>query len=206
MMPRSTLAGILTSLTIHLVFFYGFYLLQFEFKSQEPKFISLSFAEVSGPVLHKVLQSTRTTAEDKTANQHTIRLPESKFYTDEAPIPLTEGLGEKHEENILGEPAERSIGEKRDLPFTISGEVSKRSILWKELPQYPKGLQKEATLRFRFSVSPDGSVHNIIPLQKGDPRLEKITIEALYKWKFTPLSPPSQDIQEGVITFIYKLE
>jgi hypothetical protein len=206
MMRHSTLGGILTSIAIHLVLFYGFHSLQFQFKEEEPKFISLTFAEFSGPILQTILQATPPPIEDKTVNDNLIQLPKIKFYTDEAPIPATEKSSEKLEDNALGDLGDRSIGEKRSLPFTISGEVSTRTILWKVLPQYPKGLQQEATLRFRFSVSPEGSVHDIIPLQKAAPQLEAITIQALYKWKFTPLPPPSKDMQEGVISFIYKLE
>lgn len=206
MISRSTFTGILISSIIHLGLFYGFHLFQFELKPEEPKFISLNFVEVSGPPLTKIFETIRKPTEGKPENEDIIRLPESRFYTEEAPIPVTKRESGRREEDILGEPVERGIGEKRNLPFTISGEVSKRGILWKELPQYPKGLQREATLKFRFFVSSDGSVVSIIPLQKGDPQLEEITIEALYKWKFTPLPPPSQEMQEGVITFIYKLE
>jgi len=206
MMRHSALGAIVTSVAIHLVLFYGFHLLQFEFRAEEPKFISLTFAEFSGPILQTMVQATPPPMEDKAVDDNIVRLPESKFYTEEAPMPTTEKSGEKLEDHVLGDPVDRSMGEKRDFPFTISGEVSTRTILWKVLPQYPKGLQQEATLRFRFSVSPEGSVHNIIPLQKAEPQLEEITIQALYKWKFTPLPPSSKDMQEGVITFIYKLE
>ncbi len=118
----------------------------------------------------------------------------------------TERVERRPDEGIGSEPTPEDFGEKSNLPFSIAGEVSKRGILWKELPVYPRDLQKEVTLKFRFWVLPDGSVQNIIPLEKGDPRLEKITTDALFKWKFSPLPPPSQETQEGVITFIYRLQ
>ncbi len=206
MMSRSTLTGILASSIVHIGLLSGFYLLQFEFEPEEPKFISLNFAEVSGSLFEKIPPATGKTTEQRSLDQDVVRLPESRFYTEDAPIPAAERENAKQQEKIVGEPVERDVGEKRNVPFTISGEASKRGILWKELPQYPEGLQTEATLKFKFFVLPDGSVHNITPLFKGAPQLEEITIEALHKWKFTPLPPTSQETQEGVITFIYKLE
>src|SRR3990172_6408036 len=43
-------------------------------------------------------------------------------------------------------------------PFTIEGDVSKRRIISQVLPQYPEGLQKEANVKIRFKVLPDGSI------------------------------------------------
>ncbi len=206
MMPRFGLTGILASSMIHVGLFYGFHVLRFEFKPEEPKFISLNFVEVSEPYLPEILQSEPKVIQGRSKDEGIVRLPQGKHYNQEDPMPTTKTETAGIEENVLGERAERDIGEKRNLPFNISGEVSKRGILWKKLPLYPEGLQREATLRFRFFVAPDGSVQNIIPLQKGNPQLEKITTEALYEWRFTSLPPSSQEVQEGVITFIYKLQ
>jgi|GEM_PF-2544603 len=205
MMSRPTLGGVLISLILHAALFYVFHALRFEFRREEPKFISLNFVEASESPFPELFSTPPLPREGTPHDEDIVRLPESRFYKEEAPIPGTRR--ESGEMEIVGHPpAEPEMGEKRELPFTISGEVSKRGILWKELPQYPAGLQREVTLRFRFFVSSDGTVHSIIPLQKGDPELEEITIAALHKWKFTPLPPPSQEVQEGVITFIYKLE
>ena len=204
-MSRPALTGMLATIIVHSALFYGFYALRFQFKQEEPKFISLNFVEVSGFPSPSISQKIPETIRAE-PSEDLIELPTSKYYTEEAPIlPVEKDIGAR-EEKTIGEPTERDIGEKADIPFKISGEIAKRGILWKKLPKYPKGLQKEVALRFKFLVLPDGSVRSIIPLQKGDPRLEKITITALYKWKFAPLPPSSQEIQEGVITFIYKLE
>ena len=44
-------------------------------------------------------------------------------------------------------------------------------------------------------------------LQKGETRLESVTLNALRKWLFSPLDSNAPQVrQEGVITFVYKLE
>jgi outer membrane biosynthesis protein TonB len=206
MMNRSTLTGVVVSLFVHVLLLFGFYLLRFQLRTEEPSFVSLSFAEVTTPLLPPMPAPTSQPAEQRSADQDIVRLPESRYYRDEAEIPVPNREDSGAERRITEGSVERDVGEKRDLPFTISGEVSKRAILWKQLPRYPRGLQREVTLKFRFFVSPDGSVRDIVPLQKGDPRLERVTIDALSGWKFAPISADSRELQEGVITFIYKLQ
>ena len=91
-------------------------------------------------------------------------------------------------------------------PFTIEGDASKRRIISQVLPQYPEGLQKEANVKIRFKVLPDGSIGQAIPVQKGDPTLDEISLRALRKWRFNPLpSSIGQVTVEGIITFHYRL-
>jgi periplasmic protein TonB len=92
-------------------------------------------------------------------------------------------------------------------PYTIEGDAAKRSILNQKNPQYPPGLQREAVVRIRFTVLPDGRVGQMIPVQKGDARLDEITIKALRQWRFNPL-PPSAEQKNvtGIITFRYELQ
>lgn len=74
------------------------------------------------------------------------------------------------------------------------------------IPAYPEDLQREALIKFRFTVQPDGRLTNIIPMRKGDATLERITIEALSKWRFNalPVNVEKRMVQ-GVITFRYEL-
>ena len=59
-------------------------------------------------------------------------------------------------------------------------------------------------MKISFEVNPDGSVINMIIIQKADPALENNSLNALEKWKFNIIS---QDVvQKGVITFIYELK
>jgi len=97
-------------------------------------------------------------------------------------------------------------GGETELPFQIEGEASQRSILHKVIPNYPQGLQTEATLKVRFSVLPDGTVGKMIPVIKGNNVLESLTLDALRQWRFNsiPKSAPQREV-EGIITFRYIL-
>jgi len=84
------------------------------------------------------------------------------------------------------------------------GSGGNRIVLHKELPEYPRGVRTAAQIRLRFTVKPDGSVASIIPLQKGDPQLERAAMRALRRWKFNPLD--SNITMVGIITFTFTLE
>ncbi|MBC7185611.1 MAG: TonB family protein [Calditrichaeota bacterium] len=90
--------------------------------------------------------------------------------------------------------------------FKIEGEAANRQILYKVIPEYPHGLQREAVVRVRFVVLPDGSVGEMVPVLKGDATLESITLQALRQWRFNPLPPgaPQKEVT-GIITFRYLL-
>ncbi len=92
------------------------------------------------------------------------------------------------------------------LPYSIEGDAAQRRILNQVIPQYPSGLQREAVVRIRFIVLPDGRISQMIPVQKGDPTLEEITLQALRKWRFSPLTPSAEQRNvQGIITFRYEL-
>lgn len=94
--------------------------------------------------------------------------------------------------------------EGRRSPYILEGEASNRVIISKVIPEYPKGVQKNLKVKIQFDVLKDGSVSNMLVVQKADPILEMHSLQALRQWKFNELS---QDvIQKGKITFIYELE
>jgi len=50
-------------------------------------------------------------------------------------------------------------------------------------------------------VTPNGIVDQVIPVERGDTRLESTAIHYLKKWKFDPLSPNlKQERQWGILT------
>ena len=101
-----------------------------------------------------------------------------------------------------GEPAAAS-----GMPYTIEGDAAKRSIVNQVLPEYPPGLQNEAVVKIRFWVLPDGRIGNMLPLRKGDPVLDQLTIRAMRQWRFNAISNDAEKKNaEGVITFVYKLK
>ncbi len=100
-----------------------------------------------------------------------------------------------------------SQGTGSGQPFTIEGDAAQRLIVKQIIPAYPEDLQQEAVIQFRFTVQPDGSLTGLIPMRKGDPTLEKITLAALRQWLFSPLpASAAQRPVQGIITFRYQLE
>lgn len=83
------------------------------------------------------------------------------------------------------------------------GGGGNRTVLFKKLPKYPPGIDTEARIKIRFTVSADGYVRTMIPLQKGDPMLEKAAMDALRLWRFNPLKDDREMF--GIITFTFKL-
>jgi TonB family protein len=60
-----------------------------------------------------------------------------------------------------------------------------------------------AQIRIRFTVAKDGTIISMLPLQKGEPNLEKAAMNALRQWRFNPLK--DDKIMFGIITFTFKL-
>lgn len=89
--------------------------------------------------------------------------------------------------------------------YSLSGEIINRKILNQIIPDYPAGLQQNSEVEILFEVNPDGSVRdNVIITKKGGPQLDQVSLEAIKKWKFNPIT--GEHIQSGTIKFKYKLE
>lgn len=121
-------------------------------------------------------------------------------------IVTTPGQVGSNDETAPVQPAQTEKTGNANRLFTIEGDAADRTILNQTIPQYPSGLQKEAVVKIRFTVLPDGRIGQMIPLQKGEPRLEEITLEALRQWRFNPLpAGAEQEPVQGIITFRYEL-
>jgi len=95
-----------------------------------------------------------------------------------------------------------------DQQFEIDweGEI-KREIYQRRIPEFPPDVQREATIKIRFTVLPNGLVGSAVLLQKGDTQLENLTVEAFKTWRFNPLPSYVEQVpQTGVITFHFKLK
>lgn len=88
----------------------------------------------------------------------------------------------------------------------FEGGTARNRIVYKKV--YPKNpyLERDITIRLKFFVMPDGSVGDVIPLQKGDPELERLAILAMRSWAFEPLPEGMEDIQTGIITLKFRAE
>jgi TonB family protein len=84
------------------------------------------------------------------------------------------------------------------------GGGGNRVVVHKELPKYPAGVNTATQIKIRFTVNPNGSVGMILPMQKGDPLLERAAIEALRRWQFNPLNDTKEMI--GFITFTFRVQ
>lgn len=83
------------------------------------------------------------------------------------------------------------------------GGGGNRVVLFKKIPNYPPGVNTGAQIRIKFTVSADGFVTSMIPMQKGDPALEKAAMDALRQWRFNPLKENKE--MYGIITFRFRL-
>lgn len=91
-------------------------------------------------------------------------------------------------------------------PFYLEGDIQESSVVYKKIPEYPKGLQKNAQVVLQFSVFPNGKVdpNSVIVIKKADPKLDVLSVESLQEWKFTPFV--GKQIRKGKITFIYQIK
>jgi TonB family protein len=114
------------------------------------------------------------------------------------------------EGSLEGKPSGQLPGSEQaegEGGFTIQGEAAQRTILYKVIPEYPEGVNKDAVVRIRFTVLPSGIVGSAVLLTKGgEATLERLTLEAFRQWRFSPLPPDVPQVdQEGVITFRWVL-
>ncbi len=94
-----------------------------------------------------------------------------------------------------------------DEMFSISWEGPQRLKVSGELPKFPQGVNRAATVKLTFEVAPDGVVVFVLPVAKGVPELEQVSIDALRKWRFNALDPSiPQQKQRGEITFVFRLK
>jgi hypothetical protein len=115
---------------------------------------------------------------------------------------------ESGEKTAIAPPGEEVSGKVQlGNPFEISWESGTREILASPLPKFPESVKKSVVLKFRIQVMPDGTVRNIVPLQKGEATLETLTKQVLKQWLFNSLekSAPQQS-QYGVVTFRFVLK
>ena len=119
--------------------------------------------------------------------------------------PSDKSVGEKVD--AIAVPGQKGGDVKFDKPYEISWEGVVRNILYDPLPQYPEGLDKEARIRIKITVLPNGTIGDLIPLQKADATLESVTMKALKLWRLSPLKPTDPQMnQTAVITFRFVLQ
>lgn len=88
----------------------------------------------------------------------------------------------------------------------IKGPAGKRKILYKpETPQVK--IEREGEVELKFWVLSDGSVGSVFPLLRGDAELERIAINYMKQWRFSPLDEGGLTAEQwGTITVKFRLE
>ena len=130
--------------------------------------------------------------------------------TNEKNAENNQGSGTKNVGSPDGSPDGTGLGSKGSGPGLGLGYGDiewggggNRIVLQKKIPVYPPGANTSAQIKIRFTVSYDGTVISMVPLQKGDPALEKAAMDALKQWRFNKLK--EQKEMYGIITFTFKL-
>jgi hypothetical protein len=87
----------------------------------------------------------------------------------------------------------------------IKGPAAERRVIFQPSPPNVT-VESESELELRFWILPNGAVGRIVPVKKGDPRLEALAMNYLRSWRFDPLpSDAPQDEQWGIIPFKFRI-
>lgn len=217
------------SVFLHLVLFTAFYFLSLGAKPQKKtEYVEIGLGAGFG-------QGDGTGVGDETGNttgdpaEEENALPEEKSSTtdeeavkekkpsdpdalnSEEKAPKTNKTGEKSagkntKPGAKGNGGEGGEGGGNGFFFDWGGS-GVRKVLTYSIPDYPAGVNKEANVRLKFTIRPDGSVGSIIPITKADTRLEDAALNSLRRWRFEKLpasvSPFDQTV---IITFPFRLQ
>lgn len=165
-----------------------------------------------------VPEGTSKQAKSKDESEKKLDIPPSKSAKDVDAI----SQSKKAKENVKGSSLDdynsnsRSIGGQSQgngmggngsFGYDINwGGRGQRRIYSYSKPEYPEGVKKEADIRLRFTILPDGSVGSIIPLTKADTKLENVAINSLRQWRFEALSRNQKQVEQiAIIVFPYRL-
>jgi TonB family protein len=97
-----------------------------------------------------------------------------------------EDLSTKEKQEALAEELENA--RELETDDQIEGPIKGRVIVYR--PQSPQvDVENEVEFKLKFWVLPDGTIGEVIPIKRGDTKLERIAIVYLKKWQFEPLSP-----------------
>ncbi len=160
----------------------------------------------------EVLPASR---QDKFVPVEETRIVKRQETTYERPLPVSRDFqpGKKQMASFvtsekLRPDAMTDMGDvEMESPYKIEGQAALRNVLFKILPEYPRNLQQEAVVKIRFTVLPNGTIGEMIPILKGSTTLENITMEAFKQWRFSPLpTNVPQVTEQGTITFRYILK
>lgn len=99
-----------------------------------------------------------------------------------------------------------ALGSMPSFSMVWAGGGSRKLMLG-DMPAYPSGVNVEAQIKLRVIVLPNGAVRSVQPAQKGNTRLENVSINKVRLWKFEPLLSAQPQVEQiCTITFNFKLK
>jgi TonB family protein len=137
-----------------------------------------------------------------------VSLPAEKFgfggFIPTREILMTIGdVKELAQQDDVTQQATSEGHEDDETSFKIEGPASRREVIYKpsRLPEVT--IDMEVDIHLKFWILPDGTVGEVVPLQRGDIQLERAAIQYLRSWRFT-LSPDGREVW-GIMPIKYKL-
>jgi len=219
------------SIAIHLILVILFLLIKVSIDYGRSEYVELSFGNTGGPgssggvgtSLQDIEASNTNELINQTLDKNTevkeVDLPKAVNTENENVITpadknkdlsiksSTESKNSNTSMNTSEGQGNKGLG-KSGYGFDIDwGGRGTRKIYSYILPEYPAGVNKEADIRLKFSILPDGTVGNIFPLMKADTKLENTAINSLRQWRFEALNPSQKQLEQiAVIVFPYRLQ
>lgn len=96
-----------------------------------------------------------------------------------------------------------SASSQKGSGYSITGALANRQVHKKQLPSY----EMDTRVALRFRVDWSGHVLDgiIVEISSGNPSFDRKVMAALKQWMFSSLSTArSNEIQEGIITFVFR--
>ncbi len=218
------------SLALHIIMFILFLLFTWDIQYPKPDYVEVSFGEsgqigssgASGNQIEKLEETAKPEPKKETKEIDTevkeVELPKAKNTSEENIIkpaeksenPSDQSVTETEETSTSNVTAEGQGNEGEgngSFGYDIDwGGKGMRRIYSFTVPEYPEGVQKEIDIRLKFTILPDGTVGNIVPLRKADTRLENAAIQSLRQWRFEALDINQKQVEQvAVIVFPYRL-
>ncbi len=182
------------SLALHLVLLVAFALWHVQVPEAPETWLAITFAPA--PAVYASPQVPRPTPKPQPAPP---RL--------EGTEPLPEELALKRrlaqQQPNTQQPEKQLLGGKA-LGVKIQGRIADRQLVRYQLPP-PVPLLREAEIQVRITVLPDGTIGSVDLLRRGPPELERLVLESLRTWRFSPLPPGLSGLQDGIVTFTFQL-
>lgn len=105
---------------------------------------------------------------------------------------------------IREKEVEEQLFGNEQVGVKIEGILTRRGLVRHPLPP-PLPLLRDQVIQLRVRVDRDGYVVGVEVLRRGSPEVERAAIEAVRKWRFEPLPPGVGEIQEGIVTFYFRI-